>query len=386
MRYFLLFLLWFFIPINAALPLKVPHETDVQALIKELDQDLTQELAEGNFVGCAVAVVHENQVLFCKTYGVRKKGQKETIDKNTIFQLGSVSKPLAATLVHILHEKGIVRTHDLLKEKYPFLHNTTQLHHLLSHTSGYKRTGFNQKIESPLSKNEIVSHLASTQQEHPGESFDYHNLAFSLLEEYLEYKTDKEFPALLKEYLLMPLGMNHTSVGKDAYFSLANKAWPHSATNKKKHVLLVPCKEPSYRYHEKVPSAGGINSSITDMIQFLKLHLHPDPQLLSKIQIETMQKSYIEAWDAQYFMKNLPPRVKHYYGHGWRILEFPSGFRVIYHGGYLRGIGNLVGFIPHKHIGIILLNNSESQAPKKIAMHFLKSFNKGHLLLKKASV
>ena len=49
--------------------------------------------------GVAVAVVYKDEVIFSKGYGVREVGKPEKVDENTVFQLASVSKPLASTVV-----------------------------------------------------------------------------------------------------------------------------------------------------------------------------------------------------------------------------------------------------------------------------------------------
>lgn len=51
--------------------------------------------------GLAVAVVHDDKVVYLKGYGVRKVGTNQRVDADTVFMLASVSKPLGASVVAI---------------------------------------------------------------------------------------------------------------------------------------------------------------------------------------------------------------------------------------------------------------------------------------------
>ena len=51
--------------------------------------------------GIAVAVVYRDQLVYAKGFGVREAGRPETVDADTVFQLASVSKPLASTVAAV---------------------------------------------------------------------------------------------------------------------------------------------------------------------------------------------------------------------------------------------------------------------------------------------
>lgn len=67
---------------------------------------IAEELMESSGIpGMAVAVVHGGKTLYAKGFGVRDTGTGEKVDAGTVFQLASLSKPLAATVV--AHEVGV---------------------------------------------------------------------------------------------------------------------------------------------------------------------------------------------------------------------------------------------------------------------------------------
>lgn len=49
--------------------------------------------------GVAVAVVHDDEVVHLKGFGVRRTGESTAIDPDTVFQIASLSKPISSTVV-----------------------------------------------------------------------------------------------------------------------------------------------------------------------------------------------------------------------------------------------------------------------------------------------
>ena len=65
-------------------------------------------LQQSGVPGMAVAVVYEDAITFAGGFGVRELGKEATIDADTVFQLASVSKSLAATVVSSVVGDGTV--------------------------------------------------------------------------------------------------------------------------------------------------------------------------------------------------------------------------------------------------------------------------------------
>lgn len=55
-------------------------------IITKVDQFITNQIHRKQMVGCAVAIVDQGKIVFIKSYGVLKKGQKPPITENTLFQ------------------------------------------------------------------------------------------------------------------------------------------------------------------------------------------------------------------------------------------------------------------------------------------------------------
>ena len=71
----------------------------IQAAIGAVDGLVADVMARTGVPGIAVAVVQDGKVALAKGYGVREAGKPEPVDAETVFQLASVSKSVAATVV-----------------------------------------------------------------------------------------------------------------------------------------------------------------------------------------------------------------------------------------------------------------------------------------------
>lgn len=338
----------------------------LSAPLKKLDQHIQAQIQNGKAVGCAVAVVYQGKIIFIKAYGVKKKGEKALIDLNTVFQLGSVSKPISASLIALLQKQHLLSVKNAVTEYYPHVLPTTTIRHLLSHTSGYNRAGWNYKIEAGWTRSKLLLDLSKSEQKVPGETFDYHNLAYSLIEEVIAKICQQPFKEAIKERLLYPLKMMNTSVGYDDFKLQSNRAWTHQEIKGR----WKPSKQFSYRYHNTACASAGINSNIKDMAIFLQLQMGGMTEILTSQDLADFHNPITAAPDAlRWFQGQTSCDVRSYYGQGWRIVDYHNG-HLVFHGGWIKGVGNFLGFLPAHNVGIVILHNAEGGFAFKTAMMF----------------
>ncbi|MEI6805716.1 MAG: serine hydrolase domain-containing protein, partial [Myxococcaceae bacterium] len=238
---------------------------------------------------------------------------------------------------------------------------------ILSHTTGYKRIGWNSKIEAGWSRAKMLGELSKSPRTEPGKVFDYHNLAYSQIEDFVQSSTKIPFKASMQKYLFDPLKMTRTTVGFSEFSQQENKAWPHEKTrhwfrSKKKY---------SQNYHNTVMSAGGINSDIRDMARFLQLQLGAFPEIATEKDLEPFWEPATRAPDAKGWFRHIKYKnLQSSYGYGWRIADI-DGERIVFHGGWVGGFINFMAFSPKRQIGIVILNNTETSFGFKTALKFL---------------
>ncbi|TJW81323.1 MAG: beta-lactamase family protein, partial [Mesorhizobium sp.] len=104
-------------------------------------------VADGAVPGLAIAVVHDDEVVFLKGFGHREAGKPEAVDPDTVFQIASLSKPVSATVVAVLVSDGVVswdsRIADLdpgFRLADPYLTSQLTVRDLFAHRSGLPGT------------------------------------------------------------------------------------------------------------------------------------------------------------------------------------------------------------------------------------------------------
>lgn len=338
----------------------------VAEAIKKIEAHIQQHVQKRQIPGCAIAVVFRNQIIYMHGFGVRSMGKEGKIDPDTVFQLGSISKPIAATLTALLEHQGLLNVEDPVSDYLPGfrLHQqdprSLKIKNVLSHTSGVPRGGFNHLIERFTPYSEIRRALQKSRTHAtPGRRYDYHNAMYGLLAEITQAATYRSFPDALHFTLLKPLQMKNTSATFLGLCRSPNRASPHTKNHRG---VLCAC-EPYSRGYYNVAPAGGINSSARDMAIFLKAQMGGYPEILPPKVLARMQTPVVST-------NNMMARSKNpYYGLGWRIIEYANQ-KLVYHGGWLKGFTNFLAFMPEHQLGIVILHNADTRFSCRAAMKF----------------
>lgn len=369
----------FFLCLITGFPAYSAHHKDINSALAALDNHIRNQVQKKQIAGCAVAVVYRNQIVFMNAYGVKALGKPEKIDLDTIFQLGSVSKPMAATLASILENKGFLRLDDPVNYYLPGFSlrtiqspSTLRIRHILSHSTGVPRAGFNNLIEAHASYDHIRKVLQNTPVRTPvGRRYDYHNAMYGLISEITEAATKQPFRNALHSNLLQLLNMTKTSSTLHGLLKNPNRASPHIRNRKGG---LMPCTTYSKGYYTVAP-AGGINSSIRDMATFLKAQLGGYPQVLNHHMLSRIQTPQVQTNNNVLSASSRPSHLikNARYALGWRVVDF-AHHKLIFHGGWVKGFTNFIAFMPDQQIGIVVLHNGETRFSSKTAVKFFESF------------
>lgn len=246
----------------------------VAAALPRLKEQARQLVARGEVPGLSIAVVYRDEVVLVEGFGVREAGKPETVGPDTVFQLASVSKPLAATVVAALVSDGVVawdsRIRDLdpdfaLPDAYPTAQVT--IRDLLSHRSGLAANAGNDIEDLGFSRAEILRRIRYTK---PGGSFRavyaYSNFGFTAGAIAATRPTGKSWEELAEEKLYRPLGMQATSSRSKDFLLQQNRSSLHVKIGGKWAPLVK-------RNADAQAPAGGASSNARDMAQWLRLEL-----------------------------------------------------------------------------------------------------------------
>ncbi|MEM6965805.1 MAG: serine hydrolase domain-containing protein [Bacteroidota bacterium] len=338
-------------------PLLPPEE---QALIDEYDYIIREQFRIGNApTGMAVAIVKDGKILLEKGYGLKLAGSRDSVDRNTVFRIASLSKGFASVLAAMMVAEKKLTWNAKVKDYIPNfrLSNDTatqmlNLRHVLSHATGLPRHTYGNLIEAGQSMEQMIPQLASVPLiAKPGRVMAYQNLAYSLCQPMLESATGMTYDSLLQQYIYNPLGMQGASTNFDSLLNHTNLAQPHRSPN-------GPPRRQKADYFSVLPAAG-VNASIADMALWLQLLLGHRPDIISGKNLEPIYKKnntlpknnpWSRSWDGVNSVG---------YAMGWRTIDY-KGQPLIYHGGYLNGYRTEMAFDLEADVGIVLLSNSFS--------------------------
>jgi len=342
----------------------------VLAALPKLEAMANEIVANGGVPGLAVAVVHEDAVVYVRGFGLRESGKPETVDGDTVFQLASMSKPVSATIVAALVSEGVVswdsRIADLdpsfqLFEAYPTAQLTVR--DLLSHRSGLPGTAGDELEAIGFGGDEVRRRLRLVP---PSSSFragySYSNAGFTAGAVAAVKPTGKPWATIADEVLYRPLGMNATSSRHADFLARANRAALHIRFGGAWAAKLT-------RQPDVQAPAGGVSSSARDIAQWLRLELadgvFDGKRLVAHEAIAQTHVPLIARGD------NPVTGAASFYGLGWNVEFGRHGLSWGHAGAFSVGAHTLVTLYPKAKLGIVVLTNAfPTGVPEGLAENF----------------
>ena len=189
---------------------------------------IEERMAHYGVPGVSIAVIKDGKVAWAKSYGVIDKESQEPVTNETLFQAGSISKPVAAYGALAMVEQNKLNLDEgvnsyltswQLPENEFTKEKEVSLKHLLSHTGGLTVHGFLgyspdlavpttiQVLngERPANSDSIVVNKV------PEESFRYSGGGYTVMQQMMVDVEGKAFPELMKDLVLQSLGMTNST-------------------------------------------------------------------------------------------------------------------------------------------------------------------------------
>lgn len=330
------------------------------------------QLDSTNNVGAALTILYKGRTQLTRVYGVKKIGTSDSVNQHTVFRLASVSKGFAGVLACILEKEGTFSLNDEVINYLPGFKlkdsvntNNLTIENTLSHTSGLVPHAYDNLIEDGVKISLILQQLPAVDiSAPPGILYGYQNVMFSLIDTIGVKLTGLSYPELLSKKVFVPLKMRNASANAKIFNRRwGNYAYPH--VRRDTSYIALPLNKGYYN----IAPAAGVNASIDDMNKWLMALLGNkseiiDSTILNKITtpvvLSPLKRRYTRYWD--------PIEAKHY-SLGWRIYHY-KGYKIIYHGGYVRGYRAEIAFCPDDEVGIVFLQNS----PNRLASMSIPAF------------
>ncbi len=302
-------------------------------------------------VGVSVGIWNKGKVAHY-FYGEKEKGTGEKPDANTLYEIGSITKTMTSILLADMVIDGTLSLEDPVEDYYPEMASFPNYQgqkilfkQLANHTSAlpnipdnFDQQGFRE--DNPFahySRAMLYDFLEKYQLLYqPGTKEEYSNLAYGLLGYSIAKIRNGNLEQQFGERIFEPLGMENTydQITGDAL----NVAPAYNGRLRR---------VPMWDFTETTLGAGGIKSSLKDMLLYLEANLVPEPGSLG----QAIQLSHQTTQELEY------PLVT---ALGWKkFINEANQSELIWHNGGTAGTVSFLGFSKELGIGVVLLFNTE---------------------------
>ena len=329
---------------------QTPDQSAVHRYQQSLDSLVPAILEELATPGAAVALLRDGKVVLAKGYGWADRERRQPVTTATLFNIGSISKTVAAWGLLKLVEEGKLDL-DAAVETYltrwhlppsEFDHDKVTLRRLLSHTAGLRLHGYpgfdpSQKlptIEESLSGATNGSGDVRVIME-PGTRWQYSGGGYTIAQLLVEEVTGRSFNDYMQAEVLRPLGMTSSSYVWDDMVP-ARAATPYGP--------LGPIPGPRFT----AQAAASLQTSLDDFVRFALASMSSERPGLAT----TVLPSHVVA------SMQVPVAPSTDYGLGYGVDEVLDGAHAVGHGGANEGWMARFLVVPRTGHGLIVMTNS----------------------------
>ena len=322
--------------------------------------------------GVALAVWRDGRPFLSVAEGLASREAELPMTSSTLFGAGSITKTLTALTFLLLERDGLLSLDDpaerylpelgrdirLILEPRPDKRIPLLLRHLLSHTSGIPELGLTvslffrlcgvegqgpYEVDDPGSLLAGLLDFARVRYRRPGARFLYSNENYVLLARIAELAAGKPFAEIVRERVLLPLGMFDSSIGLRAGTGSAPRitGYVPSASGPRPVPLAVP---------EAAYGPGGLVATVDDLGRYLAFLLGRGE--LGGLGIAGYATSL---WTGIRAGDEVAGRS---YGLGWYVQEGEFDEPLIYHGGDILYSGGICAVLPRRGAGVVVGQNA----------------------------
>jgi serine-type D-Ala-D-Ala carboxypeptidase/endopeptidase len=310
-------------------------------------------------VGIAAAVIDDNGRRFI-SYGTFGVNDARPVTRETIFEIGSITKVFTSLILADMVRKGEVSLADPVAKYLPADVKVPErggrritLVDLATHSSGLPRMPTNFAPQDPnnpyadYSVDRLYAFLSGYALTRDiGAKYEYSNLAVGLLGTALARRAGTDYETLVRTRIARPLNMESTAITLSPGMK-RRLAAGHNET-----------RQPVANWDlTALAGAGAIRSDAEDMLTFLAANLGYAESPLTPAM--TMMRE----------LRRPGPNKDVEIALGWHVLT-KSG--IVWHNGGTGGYRTWVGFDPKTRVGVVLLSNmSTATGVDDIGVHLL---------------
>lgn len=356
----------------ALLAAATAHAADDDRIRAAVEGTITPLMARHDIPGMAVALTVDGRA-YVFNFGVVAKDSRTPVTDNTLFEIGSVSKTLTATLATYAQALGKLSMDQHPSRYLPELKgrpvDRATLLHLGTYTAGGLPLQFPDAVKAAPAVLSYFRHWQPTAP--PGDVRSYSNPSLGLLGAVTAKALGDDFSTAMQTRLFPAFGMtrSHIHVPERA---MPDYAWGHRG-ERQVRVEPGPLDEPTY----------GVKTTASDLLRFVQANIDPAP-------LPPAMRRAVAATHVGHYRAG--PLVQ---GLGWEQYPYPvsrewllggNAEEMLFDGqpatrlpamttdaprlfsktGSTSGFGAYVAFVPSRRLGLVMLANRGYPIPARV--------------------
>ena len=324
-------------------------------LTDNIDSIVQQQIRSFKIPGLQMAVTSGESIVFSQSYGSADLESRTSVTRDTLFRIGSITKPITATAALILeqHQQLVLdRPAQSYCASFPAKQWPVTTRELLGHTAGIRgfHTGDASELFSETHYETLGESLAFFVNDpliaQPGTTYVYSHYGYDVIGCVLQGASGKPFGDLLQTLILAPAGMRATR--EDDVRRIIpgrSRSYTHA---KDGSIANARCIDSSNR----IPAAG-LLSTAEDLARFA-LTLQSGRLLsLRRVQEMWIQQSTLDGKGTGY-------------GLGWMIHDH-NGIKAVAHTGEEPGASTILYLMPDDGVSFAILANTDAAGLWKLS-------------------
>jgi D-alanyl-D-alanine-carboxypeptidase/D-alanyl-D-alanine-endopeptidase len=313
---------------------------------------------DGKNVGMVIGLVDERGGRVFSAGGM-DNGTKQTVDGDTVFEIGSVTKTFTTLLLQDSAGRGEVKLEDSISDYLPksvrcptYGGKEITLLQLATHTSGLPEfpnnlsPGDGNRAYSGYTVEQLYDFLSGfTLTCEPGRQWEYSNVGMALLAHILVLKTGTDYESLVTERICRPLKMESTRI------TLTDEMKSRFARGHDSSGAPLPGQKFSV-----MNGASGLRSTANDLLKYISANLDLNHSSLTPLMKLTQAPR-----------SSAPPK------HNLTAMDWvdhgdvqPPGMKLLGHGGLTTGYTAFIAIDLNRNRGVVVLFNQRTDYSRRL--------------------
>lgn len=344
---------------------------------QRFEREVVYVMKTNKVFGMSVKITQKGKTIYERNFGSREREGQKSVNSDTIFGIASMTKSLTCMAILLLQEQAKLNISEPIAKYVPVTlglkEHPITIQHLMCHASGIPDLG---TYQLPINNEELCEidipymplnnwddfyfqiNDASTEIiSEPGKKFYYSNDSFTILSQIIEKVSGQSYEDFVTKEILEKLQMRRSTFSREDLEKLDNVSKGYDNNYDNKVLKRKPKPATSGPFNS---GAGGLNSSVNDLTNYLQLHLNKGmfngAKIISEESIQEMWKPHNKnSKDIDYLFGFKDEG----YGYGLVIDNFFDK-KLIYHGGSSGTSGGVYCFIPELDLTYVQLQNVDS--------------------------